>query len=54
MKHLTSSEGVSHPCLTPIPNPKKQLLKPSLPKSVRPVKGYSLKVTDTDFELSLC
>lgn len=41
MKHLTSSEGTSHPCLTPFPNPKQQPLKLSLPNSVRPVKVKS-------------
>ena len=44
---------MSHPCLTPTPNPKQQLLKPSLPNSVRSVKGNSLKLTDTDFKLHL-
>lgn len=52
VKHLTSSKKTSHPCLTLIPNPKQQLPKLSLPNSVKPVKGYSLKVTD--LKLSLC
>ena len=54
MKHFTFSEGMSHPCLTPTPSPKQQLLKPSLPSSATPAKSYSLKVTVTGFKLSLC
>lgn len=49
VKHLTSSKEISHPCLTLIPNSKQQLLKLSLPNSVKPVKAYSLNVTDRDF-----